>query len=168
MGHYFFWLLHLDCKFKLKREAYSNFIVLVICLFSKIFCSMKMIIPLQKMGTNNSIQSFASISNHTPYYQDYYYYTILLQNSNIEFQNLWKNQNPNVLSISLKRSSLMNGRKRLWGWVVERTFAWMNAFWRSAKDFEITISSQEMMRILSHDMLLFHCLWNSFWFSCKR
>lgn len=41
-----------------------------------------------------------------------------------------------------------------WRWIVERTFAWMNAFCRIAKDFEITISSQETMVILSCAMLL--------------
>ena len=41
-----------------------------------------------------------------------------------------------------------------WRWVVERTFAWMNTFRRLAKDFEITISSQETMVIISHVMLL--------------
>lgn len=41
-----------------------------------------------------------------------------------------------------------------WRWVVERTFAWMNTFRRLAKDFEITIPSQETMVIISHVMLL--------------
>ncbi len=36
-----------------------------------------------------------------------------------------------------------------WRWVVKRTFAWMNIFRRLAKDFEITIASEETMVILS-------------------
>ena len=38
--------------------------------------------------------------------------------------------------------------------LVERTFAWMNTFRRLAKDFEITIPSQETMVIFSRVMLL--------------
>ncbi len=36
-----------------------------------------------------------------------------------------------------------------WRWVVERTFAWMNSYRRLAKDFEITVASEETMVILS-------------------
>lgn len=36
-----------------------------------------------------------------------------------------------------------------WRWVAERTFAWMNSYRRLAKDFEITVASEETMVILS-------------------
>ena len=43
-----------------------------------------------------------------------------------------------------------------WRWIVERTFAWMNASRRLSKDFEISIASQETMVILSHLAVLLH------------
>ena len=39
-------------------------------------------------------------------------------------------------------------------WIVERTFGWLNNSRRLAKDFEITVSSQESMIKISH----FHTL----------
>jgi transposase len=39
-------------------------------------------------------------------------------------------------------------------WIVERTFAWLNAFRRLAKDFEIAISSAENNIMIAHTMTL--------------
>jgi putative transposase len=39
-------------------------------------------------------------------------------------------------------------------WVVERTFGWLNSTRRLAKDFEISISSEENFVMISHSMML--------------
>lgn len=39
-------------------------------------------------------------------------------------------------------------------WVVERTFAWLNSTRRLAKDFEISIESEQNFVIISHSMTL--------------
>lgn len=39
-------------------------------------------------------------------------------------------------------------------WVVERTFSWFNSCRRLAKDFEISVASEENFIIISHSMTL--------------
>lgn len=39
-------------------------------------------------------------------------------------------------------------------WVVERTFSWLNATRRLAKDFELSIESEQNFVIISHSMTL--------------
>lgn len=39
-------------------------------------------------------------------------------------------------------------------WVVERTFAWLNAFRRLSKDYEITTKSAEILIMIAHSMIL--------------
>jgi putative transposase len=39
-------------------------------------------------------------------------------------------------------------------WVVERTLGWLNSTRRLAKDFEVSISSEENFVIISHSMML--------------
>jgi transposase len=39
-------------------------------------------------------------------------------------------------------------------WVVERTLGWLNSTCRLAKDFEVSISSEENFVIISHSMML--------------
>jgi transposase len=46
-------------------------------------------------------------------------------------------------------------------WLVERTFAWLNPFRRLAKDFEISISSEETFVMIAHSMVLIQRVVNS-------
>jgi transposase len=46
-------------------------------------------------------------------------------------------------------------------WLVERTFAWLNPFRRLAKDFEISISSEEAFVMIAHSMVLIQRVVNS-------
>jgi putative transposase len=39
-------------------------------------------------------------------------------------------------------------------WIVERTFSWLNSFRRSAKDFEISVKSEENIVVIAHIMTL--------------
>lgn len=49
----------------------------------------------------------------------------------------------------------MSGKKLPWRWIVERTFGWMNAARRLAKEFEILVSIEEaMLRIACAALLL--------------
>lgn len=45
-----------------------------------------------------------------------------------------------------------------WHWIVERTFAWMNAACRLAKEFEISVSIEEAMIIIACAAVLLRCL----------